>query len=100
MSADQLPLVAIVTLFVILGVIILVHLKNAVFYALFRTLEFAVLYWLFTSGWPRVVALARAWKVWDFAVQVTAVIYDFVASAMNSAAAAGSGSGGGSPSEL
>ena len=97
MSPEQIPFVFVVLTLVTLGVVLLIHLKNAVFYAFFRTIEFAVLYWLFTSGWPRVVAVARAWKVWDFVVQVTAVIYDFVTSAMNSAAAAGSG---GSPTEL
>lgn len=79
---------------VLVTLYVIIRLKDLVFYALFKTLEFAVLYWLFTSGWPRVVAVARACKVWDFAVQVTAVIYDFVTSAMNSANSVGS------PSEL
>lgn len=92
------PAIIVVGSFAVLGIalliLLLIHLKNAVFYVFFRTIEFAVLYWLFTSGWPRVVAVARAWKVWDFAVQVTAVIYDFITSAMNSANSVGS------PSEL
>lgn len=75
---------------IILLVTLLVYLKNAVFYVVFRVIEFGALYWLFTAGWPRVVAVARAWKVWDFAVQTAAVVYDFVVSAANSANSAGS----------
>lgn len=98
MNPEQAPFIFVALALATLGIVLLIHLKNAVFYAAFRTLEFAVLYWLFTAGWPRVVAVARAWKVWDFAVQAAAIVYDFFMSAMNSAAAAGSG--GGSPAEL
>lgn len=93
MSEMTLPptVVAGVVLSVLGIILILIYIKNAVF----RIIEFGVLYWLFTAGWPHVVALARAWKVWDFVAQAAAVVYDFVVSAANSANAAG-----GSPAEL
>jgi hypothetical protein len=53
----------------------LVRLKDFVFYAAFRTLEFAVLYWLFTTL-PRYINGARVWKLWEFVVQATTAAID------------------------